>query len=316
VPRPLPSHALVTGGAGFVGHAVVAALVRAGVAVRVLDPASPHPRWPAGVEHVRGGVSDDLVLREAARDVDAIFHVAGVWDGRPGGEQRMEALNVGGTRAVLALGLPVVYTSSSITCGFGTTRPGTEDEPSEDPRHPMRGTPRAYHRTKLAAEALVAAAGGFLVNPDYVVGPGDRGGVVTGPLLRAARLPVIPVPPGGKCFVGVNDVGEGHLLAWRFGVPGRRYLLGAENRTYADVIGTIARLRGHPRPVVPLPPVVARVLRHVPRLGPTAGALEQMALLRYRSGERARTELEWRPRPVDEALAAMVAAERTDVRRP
>jgi dihydroflavonol-4-reductase len=297
--RPLPTRALVTGGAGFVGHGVVRALAARGVRVTVLDPAPPHPRWPAGITHVRSGVHE---LRET--DADVIFHVAGVWDGRPGGDARMWRLNVEGTRAVLARGLPVVYTSSSITCGFG---PGaTEDDPSEDPARPLRGTPRAYRETKLAAEALVAEAGGILVNPDYVVGPGDVGGVVTGPLIRAARLPVIPAPPGGKCFVGVDDVGEGHVLAWLRGRPGRRYLLGAENRTYADVIGVIARALGSRPRFVPLPARTPDVLRRVPGLAPLAGAIEQMTLVRYRSGDRARAELGWAPRAVDDALREMI----------
>mgnify|MGYP003334996365 CR=1 FL=1 len=303
--RPLPPRALVTGGAGFVGHAVVRSLVARGVAVTVVDPAPPHPRWPADVHHVRRPLPDGLA--EAVAGCDVVFHVAGVWDGRPGGEARMQRLNVEGTRSVLALGRPVVYTSSSITCGFGDeARPGTEDEPAEDPAHPMRGTPRAYHDTKLEAERLVGAAGGLLVNPDYVVGPGDLTGVVTGPLLRASRMPILPAPPGGKCFVGVDDVGEGHVLAWQRGQPARRYLLGAENRRYANVIASLAHAARRPCFVVPLPEDAHAALRRIPGLAPLAGALEQMSLVRYRSSARARSELGWNPGPVNAALRAMV----------
>ena len=218
----------------------------------------------------------------------------------------MRALNVGGTRAVLAAGLPVVYTSSSITCGFGPRdAPGHEEGPSEDPRRPIRGTGKVYRETKLESEALVGEAGGFVVNPDYVVGPGDVGRVVTGPLLRAARLPVIPAPTGVKAFVDVDDVGDGHWLAFAAGRPGRRYLLGAENRTYASIFHALARALGRRPLLLPLPAAIPRALCHVPRLSQVAGAIEQMTLPRYRDVTRARDELGWRPGPVDDALCRL-----------
>lgn len=305
---PEVRRALVTGGAGFVGHGVVAALAHRGVAVSVLDPGPPHPAWPRGVRHHRGDVTDASTVARAARGADAVFHVAGTWDGGPGGEERMRRLNLGGTEVVLALGLPTVVTSSSITCGFGSwERPGTEDEPSEDPRRPIRGTGRVYRETKLGAEAMATDAGAWIVNPDYVVGAGDVHGVVTRPLLLVARLPLIPAPRGGKCFVGLGDVGEGHLLALERGRPGRRYLLGAENRRYGEVFATLARLLGRRPRTAPLPALLPRALKHLPRVGQTMGALEQMTLPRFRSGERARRELGWSPGPVDSALAELVA---------
>lgn len=300
--------ALVTGGAGFVGHGVVAALHRAGAAVVVLDPGLPHPDWPRGVQHLKGDVRDPSTVRRAAQGCGMIFHVAGLWDGGPGGEDRMESINVGGTRAVLSVGLPVVYTSSSITCGFGSKqRPGTEDDPSEDPRHPIRGTGARYRQTKLEAERLIAEAGGYIVNPDYVIGAGDVNGVVTGPLLAAARLPIILAPRGGKCFIGVDDVGLGHLLVLG-GLPGRRYLLGAENLSYGEIFGRVAAALGRRPRIVPLPRSIPRLLRRIPRLGQTAGAAEQMGLERYRSNTRAARELGFSPAPIDAAVQAMVSA--------
>ena len=269
----------------------------------MLDPAPAHPRWAGPVEHHRAGLTE---LQDGL-GAEVLFHVAGVWDGGPRGDERMRRLNVEGTRHVLGLGVPVVYTSSSITCGFGPwERPGEEDEPSEDPRNPIRGTGRIYRQTKLEAEALVAAAGGRIVNPDYVVGPGDVHGVVTEPLIRASRVRLLPAPRGGKCFVGVDDVGEGHVLAWERAVPGRRHLLGAENRRYGELLQTLARMQGRELRLLPYPRRIVGLLTGLPLLGRTAGALEQMNLERYRSGARARAALGWAPKPVDQALAQMV----------
>jgi len=307
-PNIRPQRALVTGGAGFVGHGVVRALQARRIRVRVLDPAPAHPLWHPGVHHLRGDVTDRGTLAAAAVGVDVVFHIAGLWDGSPGGEARMRHLNVEGTRRVLELGLPTVCCSSSITCGFGPLRqPGSEDGASESPQRPLRGTGRVYRETKLAAERLAAEAGAWIVNPDYVVGPGDIQGVVTRGLLTAARLPAFPDPGGGKGFVDVWDCGEAHVLALEHGQRGRRYLLSAECRSYADIIATLRRLRGRPSRKFALPhPVIAAACR-VPRLRQTAGALEQMSLARYRSGARARRELGWSPGPIDPTLARMLA---------
>lgn len=315
-PSIRPRRALVTGGAGFVGHGVVRALQARRVRVRVLDPAPAHPLWHPGVDHLQGDLLDRKTLSVAAAGVDAVFHVAGLWDGSPGGEDRMRRLNVEGTRRVLELGLPTVCCSSSITCGFGPReRPGGEDEASESPECPLRGTGRTYRETKLEAEALAAGAGAWIVNPDYVIGPGDVGGVVTRGLLTAARLPVFPDPGGGKGFVDVWDCGEAHVLALERGQPGRRYVLAAESRSYADVVATLRRLGGQRPRRVSIPHPLVEAACRVPRLRQTAGALEQMSLPRYRSSARARRELAWSPGPVDPALARMLAWSETAARR-
>jgi len=71
--------ALVTGGAGFIGSALVRALAAAGFDARVLDDLSAgHPAnlEGTGAELVRGDVRDlDLVVG-AARGCDVVFHLA------------------------------------------------------------------------------------------------------------------------------------------------------------------------------------------------------------------------------------------------
>jgi dTDP-L-rhamnose 4-epimerase len=73
---------LITGGAGFIGRAVVAACVAAGHEVRVLDALLPQvhgglrPELPAGAELVVGDVRDPATVRQALRGVDAVSHHA------------------------------------------------------------------------------------------------------------------------------------------------------------------------------------------------------------------------------------------------
>ncbi|MGW4786792.1 NAD-dependent epimerase/dehydratase family protein, partial [Streptomyces sp. NPDC004230] len=72
---------LVTGGAGFIGSHVVAALTGAGHEVRVLDALLPTahrtpPPIPDGAEFRHVDVRDAAVVAEALRGVDAVCHQA------------------------------------------------------------------------------------------------------------------------------------------------------------------------------------------------------------------------------------------------
>ncbi|MEO7158751.1 MAG: NAD-dependent epimerase/dehydratase family protein [Vicinamibacterales bacterium] len=72
------SHALVTGGAGFIGSHLTRALLAEGRRVTVLDNLSVGRREavPEGARFVHGDLRDDVAVTEALRDVDCVFHLA------------------------------------------------------------------------------------------------------------------------------------------------------------------------------------------------------------------------------------------------
>jgi UDP-glucose 4-epimerase len=77
---PRLRRALVTGGAGFIGHHLVRALLARGLEVTVLDDLSMGRREnvPERARFLEGDVRDLAAVREALRDVDAVFHEAAV----------------------------------------------------------------------------------------------------------------------------------------------------------------------------------------------------------------------------------------------
>ncbi len=134
--------ALITGGAGFIGSALVRRLLDEGTAVRVLDDLSSGSRENlTGLEgrlrFHRGDVRDPRAVADAARGVDAVFHLAAVASVQQSilDPLRTHAVNVGGTLTVLeaarASGVPrVVLACSAAAYGMNPALPLSEDEPA------------------------------------------------------------------------------------------------------------------------------------------------------------------------------------------
>ncbi|WP_430390018.1 hopanoid-associated sugar epimerase [Dyella sp. 20L07] len=253
---------LVTGATGFVGSAVVRRLLREGQRVRVLVRAGSDRRNLQGVdvEVVEGDLTDARSLARICDGCDAVFHVAAdyrLWAPRP--EQLYQA-NVEGTRHLLdaarLAGVPrVVYTSSVATLGIPKDgSPGSEV--SAVSLDDMIGH---YKRSKFLAEALVReyAAQGLpvvIVNPSTPIGPRDIKPTPTGRIVRDAMAGRMPAyVDTGLNVVHVDDVADGHWLAFRHGMVGERYILGGANLSLQELLIEIADIAGRKPPRWRLP---------------------------------------------------------------
>jgi nucleoside-diphosphate-sugar epimerase len=149
---------LVTGGAGFIGSNLVAALTAAGERVRVLDNLATG-RWehldgiPAQslIERVQGDIRDAAAVARAASGVEVILHQAALGSVPRSVETPIEsdAVNTGGTVTVLEVARRegvrrVVFAASSAAYGETPVLPKRED------MTPMPMSP--YAVTKLACE--------------------------------------------------------------------------------------------------------------------------------------------------------------------
>jgi dihydroflavonol-4-reductase len=264
--------ALVTGATGFVGAAVARALLREGWEVRALARKGSDRRnlRTLVVEVVEGDLADPASLARAVAGCEALFHVAadyrlGAFDPR-----ELYQTNVEGTRNILtaarAAGLRrVVYTSSVATIGIpadGT--PGSEDTPVS-----LANMIGHYKRSKFLAEEVAreAARSGtpvVIVNPSTPVGPGDVKPTPTGQMVldaAAGRMPAYV--DTGLNIVHVDDVAAGHLLAFRHGRVGERYILGGQDMTLREILVEIAQLVGRKPPRVRLPASVVMPIAYV-----------------------------------------------------
>lgn len=314
--------AFVTGATGFVGAHVVRALAARGddVHVSYRNPERLEALDDIDYTPVKSDVLDYDGLRRAIRGSEVLFHVAGYVASKP--VERVWQLNAQGpvsaVEAAAAEGVGrVVLTSTISAIGL----PEGQRPADERTSYPEDWLGLVYPDSKHAGESAAREAAVrhgidlVVVNPAYVLGvpvnrsqPGETSTRTIGNYLRG-RLPgVIDAPMN---FVDVEDVAAGHLLAAQRGKSGERYILGGENLTWPQLIERVAELSGVSYPVVTLPAVTGRVGRVREALGipgPISAEATNLMGQDWRfSTEKARQELGYRPRPLDETLKATIA---------
>lgn len=313
---------LVTGGSGFIGSHLVAALQSQGHRVRVLDNRFPGRGHHVAdeVEAVTGDVADPEAVDEALVGIDGCFHVAAIASVARCQEDWVGAhrTNLTGTIVVMDRArrrsegrlLPVVYASSAAVYGEQPAVP--QDE------HAVCRPLTAYGADKLAGEwhARIAAATYGLPNAPLrlfnVYGPGQDpfspySGVISVFASRALAGRPLYVHGDGlqvRDFVYVGDAVEALMRAMaRLEERGEACaplnVCSGRPVTVRQLAGAVAEAVGVPN----------RIEYGPPRAGDIRNSLG--------SPDRARRVLGWTAAtPLDEGVARTVAAMAKSEERP
>ena len=252
---------LITGGAGFIGTALVRRLLREDHEVRIIDDLSSgdRARLPAGAHFTRGDINNIPLLWSVLQDVDCVYHLAA----RVSVAQSIlyprdyNLVNVGGTvslmEAMRDAGIRrVVLTSSGAVYGRQPRQPVLEiDSPRPD---------SPYAVSKWASEQYVHTIGQLwgietvALRIFNAYGPGQH--------LPVSHAPVVPrfvqaVVSGGSVvifgdgrnsrdFVYISDVVEALVMAATAGKVNRKVLNIGSGRetTVEELITAIERISG------------------------------------------------------------------------
>jgi nucleoside-diphosphate-sugar epimerase len=253
--------ALVTGAGGFLGRALVRALVARGDEVRALVRSEPdEPLEGPGVEVIRGDALDADALRGAVRGCDVLFHLAGVR--RATTLEEFHRGNVESTRIALeaclseAPSLRRFVLAGSLAASGPSATPRREEEPFCPAEYYGASKAKAEQIALSYKDRLPVTVG----RPPRIMGAGDRENLLFFKI--AARRLILAIGGGERplSWIDVDDCARGMLaLADHPAAVGEPFFLASPlptsvtglQRAIAQALGVDAR-------TVPVPQAALR----------------------------------------------------------
>ena len=256
----------MTGGGGFVGRALVDALIKRGDSVTVVEPfAQP---WREDVRFAAVDIRDTERLTELCQGVTTVFHNASLVHTKHNRIDDVWSVNLGGSRSVLRAcftagvkKLVYVSTASAVYEGHDIVN-GDETLPYS------RRSQAPYADSKIAAEREILLANGHdglstcAIRPHVIFGPGDRRfipAVVTRAKAGKLRLSVGLRNKKLSDFTYVDNLVRALLLADENLAPesaaaGQAYFVtNGEPMPFFDFVRDVLRELGLPRIVGAVP---------------------------------------------------------------
>ncbi len=231
----------LAGGTGFVGTALLEALLRQGLSVRCLarDQQKALSLKEKGIEPHIGDITDRDSLKDALKGVDTVVHLVGIMEGSPADFKR---IHVDGTENLineaLRAGVKLFFYQSALGASIkGDT---------------------AYEKTKAMAEEIVISSGipYIIFRPSLIIGRWD--GFTKKLMTLIKNLPIIPVPGDGRARfqpLYIEDWVRVFLRAViEQKVKNRIFEIGGpEHLTYNEIIQTLMDAMGIKKPVIHIP---------------------------------------------------------------
>ena len=315
---------VITGGAGFIGRAIVERLAKRGDDVVALVRDTGRARYlkhEDKVELVTSDLSSVPQLTAQMKKADAVIHAAGMYRIGIKRSERdaMWDANVGATERVLdaavAAGVERIVYVSTVNV-FGNTRGESANETYR--RDEKLGFLTWYDETKyrahqVAENRIAAGAPIVIVLPSQVYGPHDHSDASSQiDLAYRGKLRYVPFPETGVAWVHVHDLADGIVAALDRGRIGERYVLSGDPHRMKEVVAIAARIAGRNPPRFNMPLGVLRGVAPInDRLGGLPGLPGNLRevidsaqdVTYYAKHDKATAELGFHPRSLEQGIA-------------
>ncbi len=317
--------ALVLGASGFLGSHITKELVKQGREVRIFLRESSDTRATdhLDIERCYGDVMNRASLDAAMNGCASVFYCVvdtRAWLRDP---EPLYRVNVDGLYnamdAALEAGIErFIFTSSFVTVGLKSDGASTEDDAFN-----WWDTAPEYIRCRVTAEKRLMeycedkALPGIACLIGNTYGDGDYAPTPHGKLILDASISKMPFYwTGGGPTVGIRDAALAMILAEQKGRIGERYLIAERWMTYKELFSLAAIAGGRKPPPLHIPSFLMYSLSVINGMVTairgtenrmSIDALKCASKLNDVDCNKARRELDWQPRPVEESIKEAIA---------
>jgi 2-alkyl-3-oxoalkanoate reductase len=187
----------LTGASGFVGKALLRALLDAGYHVRALEHRSPLPTHPS-LTTIHGSLDDAAIAGALVRDVDVVLHVGGLVLARRDAD--FFRVNTEATRTLATAARDAGVARFLFVSSLAAREPQLS----------------AYAKSKYAAELLLPGIEGLawdIIRPPAIYGPGDANSL---PLMRMLARGQVWLPVKRQATLSMLHVDDlvSAIMSW------------------------------------------------------------------------------------------------------
>lgn len=309
----------ITGASGFLGNYLCKTLTAKGFRLKVLVHRNTDEFTEMGAEIVSGDILNKDSLIKLVEGADVVFHLAAALSLGEKSKTLVHEINVTGTKNIIEACIQKKVKKLIHFSSIKTLQTFSSQDLLDESAPLISHSSSAYDSSKAEAERLVLEAvqqglNTVILSPTAIIGPYDSHPSYLGQAqikIYNNSLPMLV--SGGYDFVDIRDVIDAAIQAATFGRKGERYILSGKWLSLKDLARTIERITGKKTTRLIAPMLLARVgLPFIRLAGKLSGTLplytsESLDNIRFASKHisnlKARQELGFNPRPIEETLA-------------